>query len=104
MKLVVQIDYRLLSCKHFKLVKKHITSNSKMMENMDGKYDFKYTLSNLQHQDHKTTTNDDTSFDSLGSPYKTFKGVRNNGKLEKLRDSQFYLFLIITRNPYLKSI
>ncbi len=64
MKLVVQINYRPLSCKHFKLVQKHITSNSKH----DGKNDFKYTLSNLQHQDHKITTNNDTPFDSLSFP------------------------------------
>jgi hypothetical protein len=38
------------------------------MKKMNGKYDFKYTLSNLQHQDHKITTNDDTPFDSLGFP------------------------------------
>jgi len=68
MKLVVQIDYRFLSCKHFKLVRKHTNSNSKHNGKISGKDDFKYIVSNLQHKDHKITTNDDTSFDSLGFP------------------------------------
>jgi hypothetical protein len=55
-----------LSCKHFKLGKRHTISNSKHNGKTSGKYDFKYILSNLQHQDHKITTNDATSFDSLG--------------------------------------
>ncbi len=59
---------KVLSCKRFKLVKRHITSNSKHDGEMNEKYDFKYTFSNLQHQDHKITTNDDTSSDSLSFP------------------------------------
>jgi hypothetical protein len=68
MKPVVQIDYMFLSCKHFKLAKRHTLSNSKQVGKNKWKDDFKCTLSNLQHQDHKITTNDDTSFDSLGFP------------------------------------
>ncbi len=68
MKLVVQIDYKFLSCKDLQLAKRHTLSNSKHAGKNKWKNDFKCILSNLQHQDHKITTNDDTSFDSLGFP------------------------------------
>jgi hypothetical protein len=51
-----------------KLAKRHTISNSKHNGKTSGKNDFKYTLSNLQNQDHKITTNDATSFDSVDFP------------------------------------
>jgi hypothetical protein len=33
MKLIIQINYMFLSCNHFKLAKRHTTSNSKHDEN-----------------------------------------------------------------------
>jgi hypothetical protein len=67
-RLVVQIDYRFLSCKHFKPIRKHTISNSKDNGKISGKDDFKYIFSKFQHQDHKITTNDDTFFNSLSFP------------------------------------
>jgi hypothetical protein len=53
------------------------------MKKTSGKYDFKYTLSNLQHQDHKITTNNDTSSNSLGFPHiKPFKGSETMANLK----------------------
>jgi hypothetical protein len=57
-----------LSCKNFKLAKRHTISNSKHDGKTSGKDDFKYTLSNLQNQDHKITTNDVTFSNSPGFP------------------------------------
>jgi len=68
MKLIVQIDYKFFTCKQFKLVKKHTTSNSKHNEKTNENNDLKYTFSNFQHQDHNITTNDDTSSNSPSFP------------------------------------
>jgi hypothetical protein len=59
MKSVIQINYMFISCKHFKLAKKHTTSNSKHDGKKSG--NMTSTISNLQHLDHKITKNDDTS-------------------------------------------
>ncbi len=91
-----------LSCKHFKLGKRHTISNSKHNGKTSGKYDFKYILSNLQHQDHKLQQMMLHLLTPQVSTHETSKGVRNSGNPKRGGIPKISLKLIV--NPIQKSL